>query len=127
MHWYAVKVRWKRTGQVCDMLDRKGVDYYTQKIVPSFMFIHTDEATVQLIRHEEYENGFNRIHVYVDKESHRPIGDILTDPAAVERYSVVPERCRDCSFLSRCNGGCRAASEQVYGSFAEADPVLEIL
>ena len=73
MHWYAVKVRWKRTGQVCDMLDRKGVDYYTQKIVPSFMFIHTDEATVQLIRHEEYENGFNRIHVYVDKESHRPI------------------------------------------------------
>ena len=57
----------------------------------------------------------------------RPIGDILTDPAAVERYSGVPDRCRDCSFLSRCNGGCRAASEQVYGSFAEADPVLEIL
>lgn len=55
----------------------------------------------------------------------RTIGDILTDPATVARYAVVPERCRNCMFLSRCNGGCRAASEQVYGSFAEADPVLE--
>ena len=55
----------------------------------------------------------------------RPIGEILSDPATVARYSVVPEKCRDCALLSRCNGGCRAASEQVYGSFAEADPVLE--
>ena len=54
----------------------------------------------------------------------RPIGEILTDPATVERYSVVPERCSGCPKLSRCNGGCRAASEQVYGSFAEADPVI---
>jgi radical SAM protein with 4Fe4S-binding SPASM domain len=57
----------------------------------------------------------------------RPIGEILSDPAAAERYSGVPDKCRDCSFLSRCNGGCRAASEQVYGSFSEADPVLEVL
>ncbi|MBO4670718.1 MAG: radical SAM protein [Bacteroidales bacterium] len=57
----------------------------------------------------------------------RPIGEILTDRAAQERYSAVPDKCRDCSFLSRCNGGCRAASEQVYGSFSEADPVLEML
>ena len=55
----------------------------------------------------------------------RPIGELLTDPETVARYSEVPERCSKCSFLSRCNGGCRAASEQVYGSFAEADPVLE--
>lgn len=55
----------------------------------------------------------------------RTIGDILTDPATVARYSEVPEQCSNCKLLSRCNGGCRAASEQVYGSFAEADPVLE--
>lgn len=54
----------------------------------------------------------------------RSIGDILTDPETVERYSAVPPRCRECQFLSRCNGGCRAASEQVYGTFAEADPIL---
>ena len=57
----------------------------------------------------------------------RPVGEILTDPETTARYSEVPSRCRDCALLSRCNGGCRAASEQVYGSFAEADPILETL
>lgn len=55
----------------------------------------------------------------------RPIGEILSDPETVARYAAVPEHCRDCALLSRCNGGCRAASEQVYGSFAEADPILQ--
>ena len=57
----------------------------------------------------------------------RPIGDILADPETTARYAQVPVHCRDCSLLSRCNGGCRAASEQVYGTFAEADPVLEVM
>ena len=57
----------------------------------------------------------------------RPIMDILTDPANVERYSGVPEKCSSCPMLKRCNGGCRASSEQVYGSFAQADPLLEVL
>lgn len=55
----------------------------------------------------------------------RPIGEILSDPANVARYAQVPERCRDCALLSRCNGGCRAASEQLYGRFDLADPVLQ--
>lgn len=55
----------------------------------------------------------------------RPVGDILNDPAAVARYSGIPDRCAGCSLLSRCNGGCRAASEQVYGTFDKADPLLE--
>ncbi len=66
----------------------------------------------------------NHSPVVIGNIYQRPIGEILTDPANVSRYSVVPERCRDCKLLSRCNGGCRAASEQVYGSFGEADPVL---
>lgn len=55
----------------------------------------------------------------------RPISEILADPAAAEYYNAVPDRCRDCKFLKPCNGGCRAASEQVYGTFAAIDPVLE--
>ena len=57
----------------------------------------------------------------------RPIDEILTDPATVARYAEVPARCTECPLLSRCNGGCRAASEQVYGSFAKADPILDTL
>lgn len=55
----------------------------------------------------------------------RPIGEILADPDAVARYAAVPDHCRDCALFSRCNGGCRAASEQVYGSFGLPDPVVE--
>ena len=54
----------------------------------------------------------------------KSIGDILTDPANVARYSVLPEPCQACSLLKRCGGGCRAASEQVYGRFDAMDPVL---
>ena len=56
----------------------------------------------------------------------RPIGEILTDPETVEHYSVIPDNCRECAFLKRCNGGCRAASEQVYGTFGKADPILSV-
>ena len=54
----------------------------------------------------------------------RPIEEILSDPEAIARYSAIPDKCRDCALLPRCNGGCRAASEQVYGTFAMPDPVL---
>ncbi len=56
----------------------------------------------------------------------RPLGEILSDPAAIARYSAVPDRCKDCALLQRCNGGCRAASEQVFGTFSEADPLLSL-
>ena len=55
----------------------------------------------------------------------RPLADILCDPANVARYAAVPEGCRRCPLLERCGAGCRAASEQVYGSFSHQDPVLE--
>ena len=56
----------------------------------------------------------------------RPIGEILTDPDIIARYAQVPDHCRDCRLFSRCNGGCRAASEQVYGTFAQVDPIFEV-
>ena len=55
----------------------------------------------------------------------RPISEILADPAAAEYYNAIPDHCRGCKYLHPCNGGCRAASEQVYGTFAAVDPVLE--
>ena len=85
IHWYAIKTRWNRTGQVCDMLDRKGVDYYTQKIFPSFLFVHTSELMVGQIRHEEYANGFQRLYFYTDKE-HNPI---IVPDREIEVFRIV--------------------------------------
>ncbi len=56
----------------------------------------------------------------------RSLEEILTDPATVARYSAVPDHCRNCALFPRCNGGCRAASEQAYGSFALPDPVVGV-
>jgi radical SAM protein with 4Fe4S-binding SPASM domain len=53
----------------------------------------------------------------------RDIGDILGDPRIKEYYAAVPEECGKCPSFQRCGGGCRAASEQVYGSFAVKDPI----
>ena len=55
----------------------------------------------------------------------RPIGDILTDPAINARYAGVPKECGKCVLLQRCGGGCRAASEQVHGTFSALDPILD--
>ncbi len=54
----------------------------------------------------------------------KDIRDILEDKAIIERYSGVPEECDGCKMFARCKGGCRAASEQVYGTFNRIDPVL---
>lgn len=55
----------------------------------------------------------------------RSIGEILTDPEINAWYASVPEECGECALLKRCGGGCRAASEQVYGRFSAMDPILE--
>lgn len=56
----------------------------------------------------------------------RHIRDIVEDRELLDRYTSVPDKCLDCRLYARCKGGCRAASEQVYGSFSAVDPVLEI-
>ena len=55
----------------------------------------------------------------------RPIGDILGDPEINGWYAGVPEECGKCLLLQRCGGGCRAASEQVHGTFSALDPILD--
>ena len=55
----------------------------------------------------------------------RPIGDILNDPELNAFYSDIPDECGKCALLKRCGGGCRAASEQVHGTFSAMDPILD--
>ena len=55
----------------------------------------------------------------------RPIGDILNDPELNAFYSGIPDECGKCALLKRCGGGCRAASEQVHGTFSAMDPILD--
>ena len=55
----------------------------------------------------------------------RPIGEILNDPELNAWYSAVPDECGKCALLQRCGGGCRAASEQVHGTFSAPDPILD--
>lgn len=55
----------------------------------------------------------------------RPLREILENPTIMERYMAVPEPCAQCRLFARCKGGCRAASEQVYGTFDRIDPIIE--
>ena len=55
----------------------------------------------------------------------KPIGDIVAESQADGYFHSVPEHCKECVLWSRCRGGCRAASEQLYGTFGRVDPVLE--
>ena len=55
----------------------------------------------------------------------RPIGEILTDPEINARYAGMPEECGKCALIQQCGGGCRAASEQVHGTFSALDPILD--
>lgn len=55
----------------------------------------------------------------------RDLKDILEDEAVAGRYAGIPEQCSSCKLYNRCKGGCRAASEQVYGTFSKVDPLLE--
>lgn len=57
----------------------------------------------------------------------RPIGEILTDETVLQRFAGVPSECGDCHLFERCKGGCRAASEQVHGTFDAVDPIVEYL
>ncbi len=57
----------------------------------------------------------------------RPISDILQDPDINALYAGMPADCSDCHLLERCGGGCRAASEQLYGTFSRKDPIIDVV
>ncbi|MDL2315444.1 radical SAM protein, partial [Bacteroidales bacterium OttesenSCG-928-C19] len=56
----------------------------------------------------------------------KPLKDILYSETYNSYFNTTPEYCASCSLLSLCQGGCRAASEQLYNTFSKADPVVDI-
>ena len=54
------------------------------------------------------------------------LAEILERETLDGYYSTIPTKCSGCDLWERCRGGCRAASEQLYGTFDLADPVLDL-
>ena len=70
MNWYALKVFWRRTARIVEALEELGIEYYAQKIVPSYLFIHTDEATAIRFRNSQ----FGYVYLYAERgEGKKPI------------------------------------------------------
>lgn len=40
-------------------------------------------------------------------------------------FASRPVECAECTLWERCRGGCRAASEQLYGTFDRVDPIVQ--
>lgn len=57
----------------------------------------------------------------------RTLEQILNDPATSAYYAALPQACTACPHLSRCQGGCRAASEQVFHDFSQVDPLINTI
>ena len=72
LHWYAFRAYWNRLGQVKQMLEEAGVEYYAQKILPSYVFVHSTHDKLEAMRRYEYDNELHRFYVYWDKENSRP-------------------------------------------------------
>lgn len=66
--------------------------------------------------------------------SPRVLGNIHDEPLAaiLERsqsdgyFDKRPVECASCRLWEQCRGGCRAASEQLFGTFDRVDPILSI-
>lgn len=52
------------------------------------------------------------------------IAEILDATHLSNYYGGVPEHCAACKLWDVCRGGCRAASEQLYGTFDRVDPIV---
>lgn len=55
-----------------------------------------------------------------------PLGEIIERASQDAYFSSVPTKCDGCELWERCRGGCRAASEQLYGTFGEVDPIVAV-
>ncbi len=55
----------------------------------------------------------------------RPFAEILADEGTHRFFETIPTHCKGCNLWERCRGGCRAASEQLYGTFDLPDPILD--
>ena len=56
--------------------------------------------------------------------SEKTIGEIVAESQNDGYFDTIPTPCGKCELWARCRGGCRAASEQLYGTFDRVDPIL---
>ena len=68
LHWYAIKAFWRRTVTVIDMLEEKGIEYFAQRVLPSYIFVHTDLATIKFMQ----STCYGKYYVYADRVSKEP-------------------------------------------------------
>ena len=57
----------------------------------------------------------------------KTLSEILLNKDYDAYFNTTPDYCASCELLPRCGGGCRAASEQVYNTFAKVDPLLDVV
>jgi len=57
----------------------------------------------------------------------KELDDILYSDYTTEWETAVPDLCKPCSHWAVCKGGCRAASEQCFGSLKKEDPIIKAL
>ena len=69
LHWYAIKVFWRRTAPMNEVFEDRCIEYYSQSILPSYMFIHTDDCTARKLR----EEFFGKFYLYADRKTKEPI------------------------------------------------------
>jgi len=82
LNWYAIKVFWKRTARIKDILDELGMEYYAQSLLPSYIFIHTDQQSIKKFADSQF--GF--IYLYCDRATHKP--SIVPDKE-IEIFKIV--------------------------------------
>ncbi|MCR5821891.1 MAG: KOW motif-containing protein [Bacteroidales bacterium] len=68
-NWFAAKVFYNRTGAVAEALNEAGVQYYCpEKVIPSLIFVKTDESTVLKIQ----QKFFGRLWFYRQMDRLKP-------------------------------------------------------
>ncbi|MBR5905702.1 MAG: UpxY family transcription antiterminator [Bacteroidales bacterium] len=68
LHWYALKVFWRKINPVEEKFDEMGLEYYAQSILPSYLFVRTDNQTIKKLRLE----FFGKFYVYSDYVTKEP-------------------------------------------------------
>lgn len=84
--------------------------------------LHTRPLTVNYRGDVRFCNHSPRVLGNIHKER---LSDIIARSSNSGYYDNIPSACSACKLWERCRGGCRAAAEQLYGTFDRVDPVLE--
>ncbi|MGD9581348.1 MAG: SPASM domain-containing protein, partial [Vampirovibrionia bacterium] len=68
----------------------------------------------------------NHSHTILGNLMEKSFQKLALNKTAKEFVKAVPEFCNDCSIVTDCQGGCKAASEVCYGDICAEDPFLHL-